>query len=240
MMKFLDLSLPTPAENLALDEVLLEQAEQGRGASEVLRLWESTTPFVVAGRSSRVAVEVNLDACRDANVPVLRRCSGGAAVMAGPGCLMYGLVLSYRQRPSLRVLQQAHCFVLSALASALSTLLPGVVMVGTSDLARGDRKFSGNSLRCKREHLLYHGTILYQFQLDLISRLLGVPPRQPEYRRQRDHASFVDNFPATRDQLRTVIRDAWKAADTLETWPQQAVQELVATRYSQDSWNLRM
>ena len=238
-MKFLDLSLPTPAENLALDEALLEEAEQGRGPSEVLRLWESTHSFVVAGRSSRIENEVRLAACRAEQIPVLRRCSGGAAVMTGPGCLMYAVVLSYERHPHLRIVEQAHRHVLGVLAQGLGTLSPDVEMLGTSDLARCDRKFSGNSLRCKREHLLYHGTILYRFPLNLISRCLGAPPRQPAYRRLREHASFVDNFPATADQLRLAVGDAWQVGEVMDGWPQQKVAELVTERYSQDSWNFR-
>ena len=47
--------------------------------------------MVVVGRSSRLDEEVHLDACRAAGVPVLRRPSGGAAIVSGPGCLMYAL-----------------------------------------------------------------------------------------------------------------------------------------------------
>ena len=240
MMKLLALSLDTPAENLALDEALLEQAEAGAGPSEVLRLWELKSPCVVVGRSSRVLVEVNKDACHQAGIPILRRCSGGAAVVTGPGCLMYSVVLAYRFRPALRMLDQAHCFVLSVMRQALSRLAPDVRIQGTSDLTRGDRKFSGNSLRCKREHLLYHGTILYDFPLELISRCLSAPPRQPAYRQQREHAIFVENFPATPDRLHECIREAWGTDELLEPWPVRKVSELVRDRYSQASWNLRM
>ena len=37
-MKLLDLTLPTAAENLALDEALLDAAEQDAGPSELLRI----------------------------------------------------------------------------------------------------------------------------------------------------------------------------------------------------------
>ncbi len=239
-MKLIDLTLPTPQENLALDEALLDEAEEGRGAGEVLRLWESPEPCVVIGRSSRVASEVNLSACRRMNIPVLRRCSGGAAVVAGPGCLMYALLLSYRQRPQLHVLNQAHSFVLSAIANALSKIVPGVEKLGTSDLTRYDRKFSGNSLRCKRDYLLYHGTILYQFPLQLISQCLATAPRQPPYRRQRAHDSFVTNLPASAAQLRAAICQAWQATPRGEDWPRERVGRLVAERYSRSSWNERL
>jgi len=53
LMKLLDLTLPSPAENLALDEALLDAAEAGEMADEVLRFWESPQPLVVVGRSSQ-------------------------------------------------------------------------------------------------------------------------------------------------------------------------------------------
>src|SRR5512145_101364 len=103
-MNLLDLTLPTPAENLALDEALLDANEAGDLAGEVLRLWESPQPIVVIGRSSRLCDEVNEPACRAAKVPILRRPSGGAAILAGPGCLMYSVILRYAGREHLRLL----------------------------------------------------------------------------------------------------------------------------------------
>ncbi len=180
-MRYLDLTLPTAAENLALDEALLEEAEAGGGPNETLRLWEPRQTMVVVGRSSRIAAEVRTDACRELGIPVLRRPSGGAAIVTGPGCLMYALVLSYRLRPELRALSRTHQWVLGTLAAALETHVPGVRCCGTSDLAIDGRKFSGNSARCRRGHLLYHGTLLYDFPLRLVGRCLNMPPRTPDY-----------------------------------------------------------
>lgn len=239
-MKLLDLTLPTAAENVALDEALLEQAEQGEGRGELLRLWELSTPVVVIGRSSRVAEEVNVEACRAGGIPILRRCSGGAAVVAGPGCLMYSVLLSYRRRPHLRMLDQAHEFVLGVLSRALATLVPDVVMLGTSDLTRHGFKFSGNSVRCKRDFFLYHGTVLYRFPLPLIGQCLAEAPRQPEYRGERPHDGFVKNLPATAEQLRHAIGRGWGIQESISEWPRHRVVRLVAERYSRDDWNWRL
>src|ERR1041384_3554800 len=95
-MKLLDLTLPTPAENLACDEALLDACEGG-AADEVLRFWESSTPFVVVGYGNKVAREVNVAACEARGIPILRRCSGGGTVVQGPGCLSYALVLRITQ-----------------------------------------------------------------------------------------------------------------------------------------------
>lgn len=240
MMQLLELTCTTPEENLALDEALLDQAETGCGPSEVLRLWEMPVPCVVVGRSSQVALEVDEPACRAAGVPVLRRCSGGAAVVAGPGCLMYSLVLSYQLHPELRALERAHSYVLGVVLDAVSRLVPDVQMAGTSDLILSDRKFSGNSLRCRRNHLLYHGTVLYDFHLPSISRFLRHPPRQPAYRRQRAHDTFVDNVPVEREALMRSLSEAWQATTAVRTWPQELMRQLVADRYSQAVWNLRL
>ncbi len=129
--------------------------------------------------------------------PVLRRASGGAAIITGPGCLMYAVVLSYRARPQLRSIDQAHQFVLDKIATALNKVIsrtfepslfgrgqgegaapPTAYRVphtaqtaGISDLVIGNKKCSGNSLRCKRNHFLYHGTLLYDFPLEKNQRV---------------------------------------------------------------------
>ena len=80
-MRYLDLTLPSLAENLALEEALLEEAETAAAPLETLRIWEAVRLGVVVGRSSRVDVEVRAADCREAGVRVLRRISGGAAVV---------------------------------------------------------------------------------------------------------------------------------------------------------------
>src|SRR5262245_38971942 len=75
-MRLVDLTLPGAAENLALDEALLLEAEAGRGG-EVLRFWEWPEPAVVLGSAGVVADDVDDPACTADGVPVLRRSSGG-------------------------------------------------------------------------------------------------------------------------------------------------------------------
>lgn len=236
-MKKLLLALGDPAADLALDEALLQAAEGGLLADEVLRLWEPVAPLVVVGRSGRVADEVDLAACQAQGVPVLRRASGGGAIVAGPGCLMYALVLSVSDRPELADVDRAHRYVLSRLADALRLLVPQVAWEGTSDLALEGRKFSGNSLRLKRRHVLYHGTLLYDFALEEVPRLLRPPPREPAYRGGRSHADFLTNLPLARGAIEQTLLTAWQAHEALDDWPRAAAARLVAERYGQDAWN---
>jgi lipoate-protein ligase A len=248
-MRRLDLTLPTGAENVALDEALLEWAESEDPAWEFLRLWESPQPAVVVGRSSRVPQEVNVDACRAQQVSIIRRPSGGAAIVAGPGCLMYAVVLSYQLRPELKDIGRAHEESLEKMRDSLQHELQDSVQIeraGTSDLVFSNednsaamKKFSGNSMRAKRTHLLYHGTLLYDFDLRMIETYLQVPPRQPEYREGRSHREFVANVPLSRTSLLHAIDRAWPTEGSLIDWPEARCQALVAERIGRESWNLR-
>ncbi len=238
-MKLLDLTLASPEENLALDEALLEDAEAGQTDHDILRLWETNQTAVIIGRSSRIEQEVDTIYCAAHAIPVLRRCSGGAAVVIGPGCLMYSVILSYQRYPQLRMVDEAHQYVLGKVANAVRYFLPSARLQGISDLTLDDRKFSGNSLRCKRQHLLYHGTLLCSFPLELISRCLQTPPRQPDYRGRRSHAEFVANLGLSPAELRTALAEQWEAVEPLDTWPRSLTRRLASQRYASADWNLR-
>ena len=236
-MEYLDLTLPDAVENVALDEALLDEAEATDSVRETLRVWEAERPLVVVGRSSCIDREVQLDVCQAMGVPVVRRISGGAAVVAGLGCLMYTLVLDYRLWPELRTIGNAHRWVLNSIAAALRPHAPQVQVCGTSDLAIGGRKFSGNSARCRRRQLLYHGTLLYDFPLPLIERCLKMPPRTPDYRAGRSHAGFVANLPIDAATLRRLLIKAFDAREPRADWPTGRVTQLVAEKYGRREWN---
>ena len=70
-----------------------------------------------------------------------------------------------------------------------------VELKGISDLAINNIKFSGNAQRRLKKAILFHGTILYNFQLSLIEKYLKHPPIQPAYRENRPHDQFIQNIP---------------------------------------------
>jgi lipoate-protein ligase A len=153
---------------------------------------------------------------------------------------MYAVVLSYELRPPLRMVEEAHRFVLHRLAHALQPTASGEVQrEGISDLAWRHRKFSGNSLRCKRTHLLYHGTLLYDFPLELIGACLRSPPRQPDYRAGRSHGDFLTNLPSAPEVLQQCLRSAWEANEALDDWPRDTMDRLTRERYTRHDWNHR-
>lgn len=242
---WLDAELATVEENLALDEALLEAAHEGRLAGAVVRAWMATAPTVVLGSSSRVAAEVDADACVGAGVRLVRRPSGGLTVVLGPGCLMWSVIMPHPHgSPGLEAI---HAAMLEPLATALRAAGRAVHRRGTSDLAVVDgpceRKVSGNALRVKRHGVLYHGTLLDAFDLDLVGRVLRHPPQEPAYRAGRSHAGFIANLGLGRPRLEAAIREAFQAtgaAPILGAVPHDRVRQLVAERYARGDWTHRL
>ncbi len=165
-------------------------AEADRSGQEYAWLWETREPAVVVGRTGRVEAEVTGAACAADGVPVLRRESGGGAVVLGPGCLNYTLIFNLEERPEL-------CDVAGSYGRILPRVLRAVQVAGCEatggDLTSGGRKFGGCSQRRSRRSVLHHGTLLSCFDLTLVGRYLAEPVRQPAYRRGRGHEAFLTN-----------------------------------------------
>jgi lipoate-protein ligase A len=136
-------SPPRAEDNLALDNAWFQSLEAGAGA-DALHLWESPVPVVVLGRSNTL-LEVKSEACAADGVAILRRESGGGAVLLGPGCICYSLLLSFDRHPTLRDVRLSYSRILGRLIDALA--VPGLSIRGLSDLALVERKVSGNAQR---------------------------------------------------------------------------------------------
>lgn len=226
-------------DQLALDEAMLMAAENS-GVGEALRIWEFSKRVVIAGRSTRVGQEIDVDFCRESDVEILRRCSGGASVVGGPGCMMYSVVLSLKRNPLLRKIDHAHEYVMSRILVAVQQQVPEVTLCGICDLAWQEKKFSGNSLRVYRDYLLYHGTILHEFDLSFLHRCLKFAPRQPEYRQGRKHYDFVTNVPIQPESLVDSLRHQFGAEESSDLSAYlPLMRQIRLDRYDQDNWHNR-
>jgi len=257
-MKLLDLTFRTPEENLACDEALLDRCDAGDG-TEVLRFWEPAQYFVVVGYSNQIEREVNLEACRERGISILRRCSGGGTVLQGPGCLNYSLILRIDSNPALQTVTGTNRFVMERNRAALEKLLSdrsrceeapsshsalrtphsALSVRGHTDLAISDRKFSGNAQRRKRQAVLFHGSFLLNFNLDLVSRLLPMPPKAPDYRHSRSHGEFLMNLNVSASEVKSALNEVWSAIDELRDISKHAIRQLAAQKYSTNEWNFK-
>ncbi len=236
-MFLIDCTLPTMVENVALDEALLLDAEQQSEPIEFLRIWEPQQLAVVMGRSGQVNKETLPDACKNDHIPVIRRSSGGGTILAGPGCLMYALILNHEIHPDSQEIQSCHDFVLNQMIQILKTLHLDCQVLGTSDLVTENRKISGNSLRRKQNETLYHGTFLCHFDLPLMTQYLTVPDRIPEYRKTREHLEFVKNMNCEMGHLKQALIEHWTPRSEFHRIPQSILNHLLETKYQDPHWH---
>lgn len=241
-MRLLDIHFTDPAENLALDEVLLDEVEAGR-ADDTLRLWESPVPFVVIGVGQILAREVHEAHCREDGVPVLRRCTAGGCVLQGPGCLNFSLALAFALHPELRELRASYCQILGQLSKAFALHNIAAKHVGICDLAiEGQLKVSGNAQRRRRRAMLHHGTLVYRPDYSGMARYLREPEDRPEYRGAREHRDFVGALALPPDGLRAAVCRAFGAPLAAEAPGQEelaAARRLAEEKYRQDTWTRR-
>jgi len=180
------------AENeIAEDFRLLDEVENG--AAAVFRTWHCTHLAVVLGLSQKADTEVHTSLCREQGIPILKRASGGGAVVLGPGTLQYAFALPYKLSPELSDINGAKLYCNRLLIDALPAT-PGLSCDDSGDLTVHQRKVSGVALRRRRNAMLLHGTLLINADLELIDRILKHPSREPEYRGHRRHRDFIANF----------------------------------------------
>jgi lipoate-protein ligase A len=236
-MKYLELTFADPASNLACDEALLDLFEMEHIDDGLLRLWQSENYFVVLGHSNRLRAEANVPACVAAGIPILRRVSGGGAVLQGPGCLNYSLLLD-SQVHDVRNIEAGFRYVLERHRRLVVELTSKEVRIaGISDLTVDGRKFSGNAQYRKSRYVLVHGTFLLEIDLSMIDDCLQIPSKQPRYRKNRPHLDFVANLDLDPNRIRSGLRESWRAAGAFDAIPIDQVQRLVNLRYGLEEWS---
>lgn len=229
-------------EDLAVDEALLIEVEEGR-LPPLLRLWEPTEYAVVLGASGRLRENVFVETCRADRVTVARRSSGGGTVILGPGVLNFTVVLPADGGPGFGGIDTAQHQVLEHFAAALETLVPGITVEGSGDLAIHGRKFVGSAQRRLRHHFLIHLSLLNRFALERVGRYLCPPPREPAYRSGRPHDDFLRNFAREPSEIKRVVVEAWCRQGVEWTpgdLPGALIRSLIDEKFGQSSWIERL
>lgn len=149
---------------------------------------------VVLPYSRQPQREVHLDRCAADGVPVVRRPSGGGAVLLAPGMVTLSALAPLTGNRSVERLFARFC---GWLADGLAACgVEGLGMQGVSDLCLGDRKVVGTALRLLQNRVLFQASVLVDASLELIERYLPYPSRAPAYRGGRSHSQFLTTLVA--------------------------------------------
>jgi lipoate-protein ligase A len=172
--RFLDLSFPSAAENLALEEALARSTLSTKFLP-TLRLW-TNPPAVVVGRFQNINSEVDLDLCKRKKVLIARRFTGGGAVFHDEGNLNLTLVMRPPERTQVTEIQKSNSSIILKLLDSLR--LQGAY-VPPNSIHVGGRKIAGAAAALGRDFILWHASILISTDTDLLNQLLA-PSRESE------------------------------------------------------------
>ncbi|MDR1612991.1 MAG: lipoate--protein ligase family protein [Planctomycetota bacterium] len=194
-----DAALPElpPARALAWSEWALDH---DLSPSPAIALWRPEGVHVALGLAQSVEKEVRLGANGGLNAGLVRRQSGGGAVLLYPGVLCWEAIagLDFVKRAGggdgIRAAYRALC---GPVIAGLGRLGVSAFFAGVSDLAvdgaaeEGNRrKVAGTAQLRRRGRALVHGALLAEADVSAMSEYLLPPSAAPEYRDGRSHRGF--------------------------------------------------
>ena len=225
-----------PAWNLALEEHLFRLA--GRNGQNYVMFWRNA-PSIIVGRFQNTAEEIDEAAVAEAGVKVVRRPTGGGAVYHDLGNLNYSFIVAHDNLSD---------FDFSALTEPILKTLRhlGVAAepAGRNDLTVGGLKFSGTAQEAGPASVLYHGTLLYDVDLNRLGQLLKVDPAKYESKGVKSVRSRVCNLKpllpknfSLQDLEDELVREIKARPLSLTPADLVAVKEIRAAKYDRWEWN---
>ena len=133
-----------------------------------------TPPSVIVGRNQVLQYEVNLGVLQKKHIQLIRRKSGGGAVLSDGNNMMTSLVLG-KQYAGHDIESIFHKYALGNV-SVLQKFGIEAIVSGRNDILLGKNgeygKVSGNAFYKQRQHNIVHGTMLYDADVNLMADVL--------------------------------------------------------------------
>ncbi len=162
MKDFYFLSSPSnnPYFNLASEEYLLKQSN-----NFYIYLWVNS-PAVIIGNNQNTLMEVNLKTAEDNGVKIVRRLTGGGAVYHDLNNICYSIIAPYNKD------ENSYMLFTKPVIEYLNFLGVNATFSGRNDITVDGKKISGNAQFIYKDRILHHGTILFDTDLSVLSKVL--------------------------------------------------------------------
>ncbi|MBQ9173066.1 MAG: lipoate--protein ligase [Bacteroidales bacterium] len=164
-MRYLRNTSKDPYFNMAFDEFVLERMDL---PCPVFYLWQNS-PSVIIGMNQNAYAEVNIPYLEENGILPVRRVTGGGAVYHDLQNLNY--TIAGRSSD----LDKDYPGYLHFMVDALRSLGVDAFLSGRNDIMVDGRKCSGYAKRVYKDRLMVHGTLMYDVDLDKLTKALSVP-----------------------------------------------------------------
>ncbi|MGB9791908.1 MAG: lipoate--protein ligase [Thermacetogeniaceae bacterium] len=195
--RLLDTGALPAAHNMALEKVILTARSRG-WVPDTLHFLAFSPPAALVGYHQAVELEVEEDYCRSHGIEINRRISGGGAIYMDDGVLGWE-IFALKGKPYIpaKLEEMYRLFCESAVA--------GLAMLGVraryrplNDIEVDGRKISGTGGTEIGDAVLFHGTVLVDFDVDTMIRCLKLPVKKLE---DKQVQSFKERVTSLREVL---------------------------------------
>jgi len=171
-LRVIDTGLRRAAENLALNRALLESHQEG-ASPHTLRFLRFH-PSALVGFHQSVGQELRTDYCAEQGIDIQRRITGGGAIYFDETQIGWELYLDKRflGTAEMPVIAQRIC---EAAARGISALGVDARFRPRNDIEVDGRKISGTGGAFDGDSILYQGTLLIDFDVERMLRVLRIP-----------------------------------------------------------------
>lgn len=190
--RFLDTGACSGAYNMALDEAILNEKDKNPSLPPTLRIFCWEPACLSIGRNQNLE-EINLEKCRELGIDVVRRPTGGTAILHDEE-LTYSIVISSEDglprsvRESFAVLNQGLIAAYKNLGVE-ADLIPNeernfvplcFASAGIADLTHKGKKIVGSAQRKIKNAVLQHGSLVIKHNPRLMLELFNLDTSQKE------------------------------------------------------------
>lgn len=195
--RLLDTGRRSAACNMALEKVILT-ARSRDVVPDTVHFLEFSPHCALVGYHQAVELEVEEDYCRSHGIDINRRISGGGNLYMDEGQLGWE-IFALKSTPGIpRKLEEMYRLLCEAAVVGLGKLGVEARYRPQNDIEVGGRKISGTGGTEMDDSLLYHGTILTDFDVDTMIACLKLPLKKLE---NKQIQSFKDRVICLREVL---------------------------------------
>ena len=172
--RLLSLSSNNAYINMAIDESIIDSVSKGISPG-TLRFYMWKPSAISIGYFQSVEKEVNLEACEEKGVDVIRRITGGGAVYHDyNGEITYSLVTPEKDPRIPRDILASYELICGAIVRGLKELEVDCEFKPVNYIVAGDKKISGNAQTRRHGVVLQHGTVLVDSDIRTMFQVLKV------------------------------------------------------------------
>lgn len=178
--RLLDTGIRSAAENMALDEVIL-YAKAQQWVPNTLRFLQFY-PCALVGYHQSVAQEIRVDYCRDQGIDINRRITGGGGLYWDQAQLGWEIFADKNHPAIPGKIEDLYEKMCQGVIQGLSRMGINAKFRPRNDIEIGHRKVSGTGGTELDGAFLFQGSLLIDFDPDLMLRVLRIPVEKLQHK----------------------------------------------------------